>query len=349
LISGAEVSDLISRFIGVTNDKLPIREEMLIDSIASEAVRLSLFQSIDNRSAIKPIHITQVKNWAIRKSRSLLDYFEVDAASKISEVVDSENRPNMTFLGDILKLANGYIIPTPLKFITIDSQHSLLISGFPTYSLVEIGVPVFLNGVCRSIVSENFNDRHKQYFFELDRENYMDKIDFEKEPRKFLEYLLSNNEKEKWIPNKYEDGYLGNIGNHEFLFGRNPIKVRLEDGLLSLWRTSFDYHSIYRLKIESRNSTQFSITLPNFLFKRVCLAMDSLSNNKRKAILRRTQNEIFLTLNFVPPAAEIRLIYAIGGAWNGEIYGKISWAFPLRFLEEVKRISSELWISIEEG
>ena len=328
-------------------DKLPSKEELLIDSIASECVRLSLFQSIDTRSNLTPIHILQVKNWAIRKSRSLLDYFGVDATSKISEVIDSENRPNMAFLGDIVKLPKGYIIPSMSKYVTIDSEHSLLISGFPTYSLVEIGLPVFVNGISRSINSEIFRGRYKQYFFELNINYYLDKSDFEKEPKKFLEFLISNNDREKWVPNKYEKGYLGNIGGYGFLFGGNPIKIKMDEGLLTFWKTEFEHNKIYRLKLETKNSTEFSITIPNWFFKRICLAMDSLFNNKRNAILSQSQDEVKLSLDFVPPAAEMRLIYSLGGVWKTEGQGKNSWTFPSRFLDEVKRISNELWIKIE--
>ena len=346
--SETEVTKYVSRFIGVSEDKLPSKEELLIDSIASEGVRLSLFQSIDNRSDLTPIHIIQVKNWAIRKSRSLLEYFGVDATSKISEVIDSENRPNMTFLGDIVKLPKGYIVPSLSKYVTIDSEHSLLISGFPTHSLFEIGIPVFVNGISRSMNSETFKEKHKQYFFELDRNDYLDKSDFETDPKIFLEFLISNNEREKWVPNKYETGYLGNTGGYDFLFGRNPIKVGVDEGSLTFWKTEFEHNKIYRLKFETRNSTEFSITIPNYFFKKVCLAMDSLFNYRRKAILSKDHDEVKLSLNFVPPAAEMRLIYALGGIWKTEGHGKISWTFPSRFLDEVRGISNELWIKIEE-
>ncbi len=348
MISDTELNKFVSRFIGISEDKLPHTEELLIDSIAAEGVRLSLFQAIENRSNLKPIHMIQVKKWAIRKSRSLLDYFGVDAVSKISEVFDGENRPNMTFLGDIVKLSNGYIVPSPPKYVTIDSEHSLLISGFPTYCLVEIGIPIFVNGISRSIISETFKGKFQQYFSELDRNDFMDKASYENEPRKFLEFLILNSDRENWVPTKYDSGYLGNTGNKEFLFGRNPIKVSLDEGLLTFWSTEFE-PKVYRLKLETRNSTEFSIPIPNQYFKRVCLAMDSLFNNRRKAILSQNQDGVKLSLDFFPPAAEFRLIYSLGGIMKKEGHGKIYWIFPSRFLDEVKRISNDLWIKIEEG
>ena len=333
--------------MGLSKHKLPNKEEQLIDSIASEGVRLSLFQLLDDRTEIKPIHIMQVKNWAIRKTRSLLDYFGVDAASKISEVIDSENRPNMTFLGDIVKLSKGYIIPSLPKYVKIDSDHSLLISGFPTYSLAEIDLPVFVNGISRSIISGTLNQKQKQYIFELNRNDYLDKADFEKEPKEFLEFMLSNNDREKWVPNKFESGYLGNTGNNQFIFGRNPIKVNLEEGIITFWKTEFEYNNLYRLKLETKTSMEYSITISNLFFKRVCLAMDSFFANRRKAILNINKEEVKLTLDFVPPSAEMRLIYALGGIWKTEEHGKYSWIFSSRFVDEVKVIPNELWIKIE--
>lgn len=349
MIDETEVNKFISKFIGVSEDKLPIKEEQLIDSIASEGVRLSLFQSIDDRNDLKPIHIMQVKNWAIRKSRSLLNYFGVDAVSKISEVIDSEDRPNMTFVGDIIKLSNGYIVPSLPKYLKIDSEHSLLISGFPTYSFVEISLPIFVNGISRSIISETLSEKQKQNLFELDRNDFLDKTDFEKEPREFLKFLITNNEREKWVPNKYEKGYLGNIGSYGFLFGSNPIKVSLDEGLLTFWKTEFEYNNIYRLKLDTKTSIEYSITIPNLSFKRVCLAMDNLFTNRRRAILSQNKEEVKLTLDFVPPAAEMRLIYALGGIWQTEGHGKYSWIFSSRFLDEVRLIPNELWIKIEGG
>lgn len=334
--------------MGISENKLPSKEEQLIDSIASEGVRLSLFQSMDDRTELKPIHIIQVKNWAIRKTRSLLDFFGVDVVPKISEVIDSENRPNMTFLGDIVKLSKGYIVPSLPKYVKIDSDHSLLISGFPTHSLVEIGLPVFVNGISRSILSETFNETQKQYLFELDRSDYLEKTDFEKEPKEFLEFLISNNDREKWVPNRFESGYLGNTGSDQFLFGRNPIKIRLDEGIITFWKTEFEYNNIYRLKLETKTSMEYSITIPNFFFKRVCLAMDSFFANRRKAILSHNKEEVKLTLDFVPPAAEMRLIYALGGIWKTEGHGKYSWIFSSRFSDEVRGVPNELWIKIEE-
>lgn len=334
--------------MGISEDKLPSKEEQLIDSIASEGVRLSLFQSMDDRTELKPIHIIQVKNWAIRKTRSLLEFFGVDVAPKISEVIDSDNRPNMTFLGDIVKLSKGYIVPSLPKYVKIDSDHSLLISGFPTYSLVEIGLPVFVNGISRSILSETFNETQKQYLFEQDRSEYLDKTDFEKEPKEFLEFLISNNDREKWVPNRFESGYLGNTGSDQFLFGRNPIKISLDEGIITFWKTEFEYNNIYRLKLETKTSMEYSITIPNLFFKRVCLAMDSFFANRRKAILSHNKEEIKLTLDFVPPAAEMRLIYALGGIWKTEGQGKYSWIFSPRFSDEVRGVPNELWIKIEE-
>lgn len=319
----------------------------MIDSIASEGVRLSLFQSIDSRSTLTPIHITQVKNWAIRKTRSLLESFGIDATSKINEIIDNEDRPNMTFLGDLVRLPKGYIIPSLSKYVKIDSEHSLLISGFPTYSLFEKGIPIFINGISRDINSTTFEEKHKQYLFEMKRNDYLDKSDFEKEPKEFLEFLISNNDKEKWIPNKYEEGYLGITGGYGFLFGRNPIKVRIEEGFLSFWKTKFDFNTIYRLKLETGNSSEFSIIIPNTLLKRVCLAIDSFFKNRRTAFLTQNNDEVKLSLDFVPPAAEMRLIYALGGIWKTEGHGNVSWIFPSKFLDEVKGIPSGLWIKIE--
>lgn len=347
-IEDTEVNRFISRFIGLSEDKLPNKEEQLIDSIASEGVRFSLFQLVDDGTELKPIHIAQVKNWAIRKTRSFLNYFGVDAVSKISEVIDSENRPNMTFLGDIVKLSQGYIIPSLPKFVKIDSVHSLLISGFPTYSLVEIGLPVYVNGISRSILTETFNETQRQYIFELNRDDYLDKTNFEKEPKEFLEFLISNIDREKWLPNEFESGYLGNTGSNQFIFGRNPIKVGLDEGIITFWKTELEHNYIYRLKLETKTSMEYSLTIPNLFFKRVCLAMDSFFANTRKAILNINKDEVKLTLDFVPPSAEMRLIYALGGVWKTEGHGKYSWIFSSRFLDEVRMIPNELWIKIEE-
>lgn len=346
MFNNEEMNKIVARFIGVSMDKLPINEELLIDAIVAEGIRLSLFQSVDNRANIVPIYITQVKKWAARKTRSLLDYFGADTNSKINDVFDSENRPNMVFLGDIVKLPKGYVIPAMSKYVSIDSEHFLLISGFPTFSLTDIGIPIYLNGISRTINSKAIDGGQYSDIFELERNNYLDKSDFEKDPKQLLEFLISNYDREKWMPNKYENGYLGNVGSYGFSFGSNPIKVSVGEGTLTFWRITLDYHSIYRFKLETKNSNEFSITIPNFFFKRICLAMDSLFNNKRRADLSKTQHEIKLELNFSPPAAEMRLIYALGGTLEKSSRGKHLWIFPSIFLDEVRTFLKDLWINI---
>ncbi len=349
MIEESEIKKFISRFIGISEDKLPRNEEQLIDSIASEGVRLSLFQSVENRNTLKPIHIMQVKNWAIRKTRSFLDYFNVNAVSKISEVIECEGKQNMVFLKDIVKLSHGYIIPSLTKYVKINSSHSLLISGFPTFSFVDIGLPVFVNGISRSIIPGTIEESQSQYIFELDINDYLEKNNFENEPEEFLEFLVANSESENWVYSQYDYGYLGYNKSGEFMFGKNPIKVALGDRILTFWRTTFENNHTYRLKLETRSSRELSIPIPNTFYKRVCLAMDSISNIRRSAILSINQEEAKFTMDFSPPAAEMRLIYALGGIWKKEGNKSFSFTFSSSFLDEVKGILNGLWIEIERG
>ena len=336
----------ISRFIGVPQENLPSKDELLVDAIASEGVRLSLFQSPDSRLGLTPIHISQVKDWAVRKSRTFLDNFGVEPITKISEVIDSNDGPNMSFIGDIIRLSKGYIIPSMPKYVSIGSDRLLLVSGFPTFAFFEKGMHIFVNGIGRVIHTTTSKELIRQSLFELRRNDYLDKSDFEMEPKEFLEFLLSTFDREKWKPNKYEEAYLGITGGYGFSFGNNPLKVSVDEGILSFWKTRFDNNTIYRLKLDTRNSSEFSIQIPNTYFKRVCLALDSFFKNRRVAIINQDQNEVTVSLGFKPPDAEMRLIYALGGFQKSETQWKSSWTFPSEFLDEIMQIPKDLWLEL---
>jgi len=341
-----DIFEEISKFMGVPESNLPKNDDSLTDAIAAESVRLSLFQFPESKSSLTPIHVLQVKNWALRKSRSFLEYFGLNSKDKIDEVVGNDNGPDMAFLGDIVKLSRGYIIPAPSRFVSIDSGHLLLISGVPTLSLAKKGLKVIINGISRTISAVSPKEMNQYGVFELNRYDYLGKSEFEKEPKEFLEFLLLNYDKEKWRPNNYDKGYLGNMGRYDFIWGTNPVKVKIQDGILSFWKTEFDYNSIYRLRFKDRNNTESAVTIPNKYFKRVCLAMDSLLGRKREAVINQENDVVELSIGFVPPASEMRHIYALSGLWKHRHYGKNSWTFHSKFIDEVLQIAEDLWLKV---
>ena len=338
----------ISNFIGVPEKNLPNNKDQLIDAIASEAVRFALFQSVESRKNLTPIHINQLKSWAIRKCRSYIEYFEIDAKMKINEVINNDSGPNMEFLGDIIRLPKGYIIPQIPKFVSIYNERHLLISGFPTINLSEKGIPIIVNGINR-IIYQLTPEKIKEYgIYRIEREDYLDKKPVEIDPKELFKFLISSSDKEIWKSNEFESAYVGNTGSYNFLWGVNSTPVRLDEGLISFWKTKFDFNTIYRIKLITNNSSQFAITIPNYYWKRVCLAIDCLRNNKRVATIDSKEGSVILSLTFVPPAAEMRLIYALGGVWKRVHSGKISCEFLSNFDDEVTQIANDLWLKIEK-
>lgn len=336
----------ISKFMGVPESNLPKKNDSLTDAIAAEAVRLSLFQFPESKSILTPIHVLQVKNWALRKSRSFLEYFGLNPKDKIDDIVDNDNGYDMAFLGDMIKLSRGYVVPAPSRFISIDSGQILLISGLPTLALAEKGLTVIINGISRTLNAVSSKEMNEYSIFELSRDDYLDKSEVEKEPKEFLEFLISKYDKGKWRQNNYETGYLGNMRRYGFLWGSNPVEVKIEGRTLSFWKAQFDYNSIYRLKFKDRDKTEFAVTIPNKYWKRVCLAMDTLFGNKREATIDQKNEVVGLSLDFGPPASEMRQIYALGGLREDRRDGKVSWTFPSRFLDDVLQIAKDLWLKV---
>lgn len=306
-----------------------------------------------------------LKNWVTRKLRSVYPELEIEENNLFLQALKDGPGPNLEFLGDVIKLNNGYYLPSPTRVIQIEDDKFILISGLPTKFFINAGLDVEISGTSRCLYNLSVSELKKINIPIQSVKSYIGLRELYN-TNSFLEYILNHEEHTKWAPEKGMEAYTGELRGKIYgydYWGINPLECIHPLGLLSLWRFKREWDRFeYRLLIKKPNQqstslnqkmsslinyNHFSILLPSTLYKKICLALDMLSNNKRIAHLIKSNENVIVNINFGPPEELMRYIYAIGGKWQGYEKSYLKWIIPYHGIKTLDEIFNYLSVKIE--
>jgi hypothetical protein len=331
--------EICSKFVSLPKDKILDNEKIIYDSLIAETIRLAI--NVNYCETIQSVHILYLRNWVIRKLRSLIP--NIPDLFTMIFIDETYNGPNPIFLGDIIELSNGFYIPSPTRMIKIEENSWILISGLPTSYFVKEGFDIEVYGMTRlmkNITAEEINSK-KIPIQNIDSYTGIDEINVS--PEDFIESLIKQEHHHEWRQRSDWEMYMPKkYGKGGFCFsiytGSKDLSI-IKDGLaLSLWKESREHQNtrywlrigkkLNHIKIDKKrvNGVEKFVTAeyehkemikiqPSYV-RYVCLALDKISGDPRKVYLKSSDETASISMDFSPPGALWRWFFSIGSKWN---------------------------------
>jgi hypothetical protein len=340
--------DVLEGLLGVERRMMPEQGAPLLDALVSEAYRLAAAEFGIGQTGWQVAHVMYLRNWVLSKVAGIFVGDEGTLEEVVSTTLLGGPRPGMVFMGDFIQLPQGYYVSAPARAIKINDDMSVLVSGVPTSAFRRQNLQIRITGLGRWVVGSDCQSLTSKNICCQTKESYLNYTCPISSPEDYLEYIMKSGLKGKWTMSPGSEMYLGPVsGRYDFFWGTSSGGVETAFGRVNVVRqrrefSGFDYflriddpQGIHRIQIDRRQ------------IKRVLLACDALGRNPRKAVLAIGKSNLEMELDFSPPAAETRWIYALGGTWLGSVGPRIKWTFPSVVRPQVEEMLKELWLRLD--
>lgn len=342
-----------AEFLEVDPAVLPDTDEHIRDTLIAEATRLGLQDKAGNDadSGYVRAHVAGIRHWVLHKLEPILGRPD-DEDNWFRDVLSERTGPTLTFLGDLMKLSNGYYAPGPTRAIMTTASEAVLVSGQPSSYFLDRGLDLEFRGISR-IITDTSEDALKEVDIPVQPlEDYIDANDVGTFDADYLQQFIEMRESQEWTPSDDWEAYLGNIG-YGFDWGDDTYEVTTEDGMsLSLWKQPVEFGGDeFWLKIDPAD--EFSETemvwVPYRYRRQVCLVLDDIGGLTRRAELSQLDDGVRLSCNFPPPRPQVRWLNAIGARWENPKHNKIYWQLDAANKKSVEQTFSKLAVDIEDA
>jgi hypothetical protein len=365
---------LLEKYTLLSSNEFPQDSDEQKSMAIAEGIRLALYYNRDVDGKITPTNPLHLRNWVFRKLRSVIPELRNDEDRIITDMVSNMLTPNLEFLGDVIRLGDGYFLPGPTRVVPISEGRWNLISGIPTREFVTRGMKIDFIGPVRRIGATS-SVPHNMFQQCLDSYLELDSYDSNKS---HIQCLMEVGQQMNWSPTKTFEGYSGfapkgqnrNDKKGPFGFknwGNNPIELSVHGKLVSLWReepTHGQYN--YWLKVKQKlDHTTINevvdhgqrvkvlkdydlkiIKVPTELFRLVALEFDSASGSQRGIEIYTDGQTASIEMSFAPPDTLRRWFYACGSFCSGFSNGMMVWPIPMWAIEGTERIANRLKVNI---
>lgn len=340
---------VVSEYIGVPIDQLPEDSDQLKAALISEAIRLCLANKAKESDQPYPrAHITGIQHWVTHKLEPILGASD-DKDSWFRQFLDEKNGPNLSFLGDVIKLSNGYYASGPTRAILIGRKSAILISGVPTKEFLDLDLDVKLRRSSRVVHNTSKSELESHGIVIQSREEYtMDEVGTY--DAGFLSEFINSRESTEWQGGNEWEAYGGESG-YGWSWRDTPLEVRYaEDQLVSLWREPLKYEGDkYYIRVKN-GDTDSEIHVPQRYFKQLCLIIDALSGTPRTIEISSLPDisKIHLAVTFSPPRSQYRWLTAVGSEWREFANNRIHWEIPAGAVDSVIEAFEQLPVQIDD-
>ena len=143
--------DLACEFLKCSPEALPETDSRVRDALIAEAIRLALHEKAEfNPDEYPRVHVMGLRHWVEHKLGAVLGWLD-EGDDWFSSILTDRNGPTLTFLGDIMKLANGYYAPAPTRAVMAGDGDAVLISGAPTRYFQRDDLDLEVRGLSRVV------------------------------------------------------------------------------------------------------------------------------------------------------------------------------------------------------
>lgn len=342
-----------AEFLGVDHAVLSDTEERIRDTLIAEAIRLGLQDKAGNDAdgSYVRAHVTGIRHWVLHKLEPILDKPD-DEDDWFRDVLSERTGPTLTFLGDLMKLSNGYYAPGPTRAIMTTESEAVLVSGRPSHYFLDQGLDIEFRGISR-IIKDTGEDALKAVDIPVQPlTDYIDAGNVGTSDSDYLQQFIEIRESQEWTPSDDWEAYLGNIG-YGFDWGDDAYEVTTEDGIsLSLWKNPVEFNGDeFWLKIDPAGDLADAemVRVPYQYRRQVCLVLDDIGGLTRQVELSQLDDGIRLSCDFAPPRSQVRWLNAIGARWENPKHNKIHWRLEAVNIESVEQAFSKLAVDIEDA
>lgn len=367
-----DIKKICSEFLSLPIEKVPSNEDIVKETLIAESIRIALLRN--NPDINNSIHILSLRNWVTKKLRSIIPEIQSNKESLFEAVLRKGPGPNLEFLGDIVKLSEGYYLPAPTRVVQIENNSWILISGLPTQVFANEGFNVEILGAGRWVRDASKSDLESLEIPIQTVESYTEIQGQElKDTQKtFLDYVLEHEIPKEWVPGPDWEAYSGTIKSSCYGFddcwGLQALEIPHSTGVISLWREprewgGFDYWLrigmrrkkplIYKGKKNGRLGwivDEFDYTAIHILqsfYKHICIWLDMASGKPRTVRFEPLNNRYLISMNFSPTASILRWLHAAGARWNGYSSSYIQWIIPQETVMGTINVFKTLEVKIE--
>lgn len=318
------------------------------DALRMEALLGTLWPLAHQRiGQFVPVHYNKLAN----RARSMLALlFPDSAAQDQSRAID-----HLAMLGAIARLANGYFLPAPLRWVNLKGRGAwALIGGVPTCMLPhDIRATLGYDHLLR--VTEGDPDGHSLSLPIQSLESWIGK------PREPLGnwtqsiirlHLERAGEVTRQAIGDYEI-YMPNATSNTHQHWRWQDISKLEPSTVYLARITsrFKYRKWGLVASDDRRGCRFiSLDLARVDPRRLMYGFDALAHRATSATIEPRDSSVsMLTLGSELPDAERRFLLAIGHVTSQypDRYYPLVWTFPTNYEQDVRTMLTSLHIDIK--
>ncbi len=342
-----DIEALASEFIGLPSERLPRERDLLAQSLVAEALRFGIFSRAPDSSSWPRAHILALRNWVIRKFRSVFARVGLKVEEFVSEVLSDSLGPSLENLGDFISLPDGYYSPAPTRVLPIESDNWIVVSGRPSKEFLDAGFQLKIHGSTRWI-TDSSRDRFDSVGIPVQaRESYVGDIWSIAEPTRFLYDCFDSGLARLWIAEAGSQAYVGRVGGRRgFEWGSQAAKAATARGDFSVWKSPREFDRFdYLLRFDSKSVSR-GVLLPRSLTTHALLAIDASIHQAREAAIETGDTMAILGLDFYPPAPQMRWIYAMGGVFHGFSGSRYQWRLPKAATGQVVEFLRAMWLEV---
>lgn len=344
------LAELLSEATGIGVAESLRNEIEIKDALLAECIRIALYSaSVEGMASV--FH-RRLRSWVSRKLKSVLPELFLPESSDYRDTIEK-----LEFLGDLIELADGYLMPGHPRCVQAGPGSYLLVSGHPTRAFQTLSSKITITRFGRRI--ENSSDEELAHLgIGLQQIDSYLEIPDAKTPQEVVSHILSTSHQQVPVSSTWEV-YRDKQGGYEFYWTTYDVRrtglgmvVDHEGMKLSLLREPIGQNYwYYWLQVVSGSDKWFH-RVASKDWKWVCLALDRLSGRPREAIIvvSESGSAFRLLIGFSPFKALFRWLLAVG-RFIGRKSGREEWELPVSGLEQTRKFleSSGVSVRLVEG
>lgn len=344
-----DVADLALEGIGVDRAHLPSDPEDARSALVAETIRVGLHHLyVANGS--QPVHQLSLRNWVARKLDGAVPALFGETGD-YRDILLEGSGGNLEFLGDVLALSHGYLVPAPQRAIQVAPTDYILASGRPTAELGDLGAHIELSLLGRRLVGVDQQRLERQGIRVRSASSFLDIPAHTAPPRDLLQEIMGRTP-EEWRQQPASESYQGEATQkYDFPWAMREHPFAAGGGAsLVFWRNRIGANYFEHWLVDMRDP-QYAHRVHGSEWRRACLALDHLTGESRRVIVRDASveaNAALLELNFTPWAMFWRWMLLQGARSAGRKGTYRHWTIPANAANEGMDILRTVGLNVRD-
>ncbi len=341
------------RFTGASDEQLPSTETEIRDALIGEAIRLAIAEKAESGDQKYPqAHITAIRHWVVHKLAAILGEPAEDDSTPNDEgwfqtALIKRTGPTITFLGDVMRLSQGYYAPAPTRAVMISETEAVLVSGDPSRAFLDSGLNLEFRGLTRVLTETSEKELQSSGIPIQSKDEYIGLGEAPITTPATLREYIDQRPQEPWEPEEDWAPYTGQY--YGFRADGDPLVIEKADGtVISMWRVPVEYGAdTYQLKVQTgHDEPPMAVAVSPRYRKHACLILDSMAEDPQSVELTAYDEGVLVSCDFAPPRAQMRWLYAVGAEWLETSSYQLQWRISDADAESVQEVFDELPVTI---